>query len=304
MDLAALEKQVFQAVSGVPRLVRRSPKSKGQKSMHIFGSKALIERKRVFDCLEQGIRICAGSRDREFLKGSPLAPFQGRRRRSAGNAVIDGRGQAIDIGPGSEIAIEILLGRRKAVGQGLEGSKPVVVIDRLGRAEIQQQGLATGPKQDVGGLDVKMHDAVLVHAPESVSDGGKDLLHEIPVEIPHQFVDEPAQVAAFFVWHDHVQRLVCLEVLGHADDVWMADGAHPLRFEAELFQAVAKRHLGKRRVRLKGPIGVARDEVLGAVLLDDEFVAFEFVARKVHQTEPAPAKDFAHGISLEHVSVL
>ena len=86
--------------------------------MHIGWSFSLIERKSVFDGLKEGIGIGAGSRDREFLKGSPLAPFQGGRRRSAGNAVIDGRGQAIDIGPGSEIAIEILLGRRKAVGQG------------------------------------------------------------------------------------------------------------------------------------------------------------------------------------------
>ena len=119
-----------------------SGKSKGKKGMHVLGSLALVERKSVFDGLKEGIGIGAGSRDREFLKRSPFAPFQGGRRRSAGNAVIDGRGQAIDIGPGSEITIEILLGRRKAVGQGLEGSKPVVVIDRLGRAEIQQQGLA------------------------------------------------------------------------------------------------------------------------------------------------------------------
>ena len=190
------------------------------------------------------------------------------------------------------------------MGQGLEGSKPVVVIDRLGRAEIQQQGLAAGSKQYVGGFDVKVHHALLVHAPESLSDRGKHLLHEIPVELPCQFVDEPAQVAAFFVRHDHVQRLVRLEVLGHTDNVRMTDGAHPLCFETEFFQAVAKRHLGKRRVWFKGSIRVAVDKVLRAVLLDNEFVAFEFVARKIHQAESASAKDFAYGISLEHVSVL
>ena len=104
--------------------------------------------------------------------------------------------------------------------------------------------------------------------------------------------------------HHHVQRLVCLEAFSHTDDVRMTDGTHPLCFKAKLFQAVAKRRLGQRCIGFKGSIRVAGNEVLGAVLLDDELVTIKFIARKVHQTEASTTEDLAHGIPLEHVSVL
>ena len=190
------------------------------------------------------------------------------------------------------------------MGQRLEGSKAVVVVHGLGRTEIQQQGLTAGPKQHVGRFDIEVDHPLLVHTPESITDGWEYLLQKAPVKIPGKFVDEPAQVAAFLVCHHHVKRVVRLEVFGNADDVGMAYGTHPLRLKTEFLEAVAERCLRQWRIGLKRPVRFTRHKVLGTVLLDHELVPVDFIAGEIHQAEPAATKDLSHRVTLEHITGL
>jgi len=104
------------------------------------------------------------------------------------------------------------------------------------------------------------------------------------------------------VVHHHVKRVVRFKIFGYANQVGVADLAHPLGFNLETLQAVPKSGFRERRVGFQGAVRIACHEVLGTELLDNDFLAAELAAGEINQAESAAAQNLTEGVAFEDVA--
>ena len=133
----------------------------------------------------------------------------------------------------------------------------------LGEAEVDEDRFAALAHHDVGGFEVKVEHALLMHEGEGVANllcyPHRLILRDAPL-LPDEVVEAPATD----VLHDVVDGVVRLEGLQHLDDVGMLEFAQVLRLSQEflLVVVVDAAIAAAGHQRAVAPVEVAQEEFL------------------------------------------
>jgi hypothetical protein len=163
-------------------------------------------------------------------------------------------------------------------------------IDHLERTEIDQDGAAVGPDDDVVGRDVPMHDVLRMGIFERVKDLLEDSLQLrrrrrlLPVQEPR------LESWSLEVFHDHVTGVVLLDVMDDLDDVGMVELAELVGRPLEPVQRPADDFPVPAGIQELGRI-FARCETAWKEFLDRHPAPGDRTDRFVGDSEPALAQD-------------
>ena len=161
--------------------------------------------------------------DEDFIRGQNdvLAPLERIGRRDAGNATIERRTQAVDIGPGPEpIAFfPIILFYRRVTGRkhGRKGLR-FFAQGLTSESEVEEHGASVLAKDDTGRRNVAMEKPASCIF-QSIQDRDQEL-EKLTLFSVH-VLEDGMQAFTLLVGHDHVSGIVCDENVEHPYDIGM-----------------------------------------------------------------------------------
>jgi len=147
-----------------------------------------------------------------------------------------------------------------------------------------------------------MQQVVLVHVTQTEQQWREDGAQHVLTQTPGLALDVPAQIAAVFVTHHHVDGVVGAEEIHHAHNVRVVDAGERRGFVEEAFDALAEgrgRILGERfDARIVDTLRLAARQVF----LDRHRVAGFLVGCQIDVGKPATANRFLDAVVGEQVA--
>ncbi len=228
----------------------------------------------------------------------------------AGHRVEEDAAERVDVRPRPLLGLRRVLLEGGVPGRDEGGQRALGAADRVaGGAEVDEDGLAVGPHEDVVGLDVAVQETRRVDLADAVEEQGEQRLDRL-LRREGVLLQPGLERLAVLVVHHHVAGAVGLEVAVDPDDVGMAEAGQRARLLEEAVQARLV-VLGALRVGQRdGAVVHARHVARGEVLLDRHVLLEVRVAREVGDAEPADAQDghelvlHEHGVQGKGVGVL
>ena len=139
-------------------------------------------------------------------------------------AGVHGRAYAVDVGPGTELILRLVLLRRGETRRVGRTQRRRIVLQGLARrAEIQQHRIAVHAQVDVGRLDVEMQEALRMDFAQAVEQAREHHADELLADIAAVLHHMLAQGAAAFVLHHHVDGRIGAEKIEHAHHIRMIE---------------------------------------------------------------------------------
>ena len=158
-------------------------------------------------------------------------------RRASGHGAIDRRAEAVDIAPWplliapARVLLNGRVARRDEIGDGARFADHGVAR----RAEIQQHRRAVVTHEDVGRLDVAMHEALRVDLFEAVEQRMQDL-QDLVFEQRATTLEQAVEALALLILHHHIGGVIRFKNIVHAHDAGMFELGQGARFDNEAFE--------------------------------------------------------------------
>ena len=250
---------------------------------------------------QQGPLLLRGDADAELAGRDELVldhAVQRLRRHLAGQAVVDGGREGVDVRPGSLTLALILLDRRIAV---LEGDGHGLVAGQgLPRAAEVQQAHRAVLEHEVIRADVAVDEALFVHGAQRAKERFDQAQQLLGLDAAALLAHQLLEGGAVQVFHDDVGGVVLLKEVADADDLGrlvhlghgpgLGEEAEPALFEAPLHAGI-----GAHAEALLRPAG---NERRGVILLDGDPKLQPQVAADVRDAESPFAQDAADQVAV------
>ena len=224
-------------------------------------------------------------------------PGQGLRRDPACEAVPKGGAEGIDIGPGAQLALVLILleGGEAVLDHGLGG---VAVAAVPGGTEVQEPGPAVGEDHDIVRADVPVDDVRLMDILQGLHDGLQQLQQLLRLHGAGA-ADPLRQGLAMEVLHDDIGGIVLLEAAADMDHrrLILEFGQGPgFPQEPGLTGGILLPDLGGIASDIAGHRMVTGDHKAGVVLLDRHRGLQIGIPAQVSDAKAALAQHPAHHI--------
>lgn len=117
--------------------------------------------------------------------------------RPEGEQFVEREAEGEDVAAGVGVTVELFGGHVPQRAEDVAGVRQVLLVGRLGEAEVGDPDAAAGVEQQVAGLHVAMDDALLVGVVEGLGRLHADAGHALEVDVP------PAVTAGFGLARQH-----------------------------------------------------------------------------------------------------
>ena len=211
-------------------------------------------------------------------------------RRLAGDGVVQRGGEPVDVRPGPLLRRRELFGRGIARCEDRRHGLGAIGHRHARRAEIDQGRLVLGAQHNVGGLDVAMQEARLVHAPQAVDQRPEDHVERCRRERTLG-LDPLLERLAAQQFHDNVGGAVGLKEIEHLHNrCSFVEVGQDAAFFDEMATPPIEIAGYLSRARQHGVPVLAHRECYREVFLERHLATELGVAGKIGDAEPALAQ--------------
>jgi hypothetical protein len=209
-------------------------------------------------------------------------------RRLSRDRVIEDSGRGIDVAPRALLAVERILFDRRILRREHAGQAARAAAHRLTRgAEIDEDGNAVAPDDDVRRLDVAMKEALRMHRAEAAQQSIGQAAHVVGWQAAAEVAQELGHVLAVLELHDGIGRAIGFEVTQHRHDMGMTEARQRARLVEEALAAPGEILDQARAARHHRAVAVADRALDRQVFLDGDDLGELRVERAVGDAETA-----------------
>src|SRR4029077_16647930 len=191
-----------------------------------------------------------------------------RRRLSCDRMIEDGGG-GIDVAPRTLLAVERILFDRRILRREYAGQAARAATHRLtGGAEIDEDGNAVAPDDDVGRLYGAMKEALRMHRAQAAQQPVGQAADVVGRQAAAGIAQELGHVLAVLELDDGIGRAIGLEVTQHRYDMRMTEACQRAGFVEKAFAAPGEVVSQARTARHDLAVGLANGAFERQVFLD------------------------------------